>query len=60
MYDWLLAQYNSLKEFHITYSIVGATIAAVVGAAWTLYQYIVTRRIEVRQPFPEQTAGLIL
>jgi hypothetical protein len=24
---------------------------SLVGAAWTLYQYIVTRRIEVRQPF---------
>jgi hypothetical protein len=51
MHDWLLTQYKNLREFHITYSIIGATIVAVVGAAWTLYRYIVTRRIEVRQPF---------
>ena len=51
MYDWLLTQYHNLKPFDITYQIVGATIVAVVGSAWTLYQYIVTRRIEVRQPF---------
>ena len=51
IHDWLLTQYHNLSEFHIAYSIIGATIVAIVGADWTLYQYIVTRRIEVRQPF---------
>jgi hypothetical protein len=32
MHDWLLTQYKNLREFHITYSIIGATIVAVVGA----------------------------
>jgi hypothetical protein len=37
---------------------LGAIIVAIVGAVWALYQYVVTRRVEARQPFLSQQLTL--